>query len=384
MLDTTMLATDTDAMLAPFALSDFMRDGVRPGLEVMLSALDQEKELTEEGRALALATLNDNLSRLAAIDLERRRHPEIANVVIDRPVFILGLPRCGTSLLHALIGEDPAVRTPMSWEVAQPSPPPEAATFAVDPRARAYDDFVSRTFVGKWSDMLKAHPIGAWVPQECGMILETSFQSINPLTIFRIPAYYPWYLGHDNRFAYEVHRMWLQHLAWRNPRKRWVLKVQEHAFHLPELFDVYPDALLVQPHRDPVAVQASICRLIEVLRSTSFEHQDRAELGEELLHLWHDGQVRMMAYRRANPGVKIHDMSYRKLVADPVAAVRQVYGFANIDFTEETRSGVERWLAHNPAGKHGKHAYALQDYGLNEKQVRDLYSSYINAYGMYL
>lgn len=383
-MDVTVRAPDADAMLAGVALGDELREGVRPGLEVMLAALDAERGLTDEGRERAIGYLSDNLRRLAAIERDRRDHAEIAEVIIDRPVFILGLPRCGTSLLHALIGADPDVRTPMSWEVAAPSPPPERETFASDPRAQAFDDYVAANFTGKWADMLKAHPIGAWIPQECGMILETSFQSINPLTMFRIPDYYPWYLNNDNDFAYRVHKMWLQHLAWRNPRARWVLKVQEHAFHLPALFRTYPDALLVQPHRDPVAVQASICRLFEVLRSVAFAHQDRAALAEELLQLWHDGQVRMMAYRRAHPGTPVHDMRYRDLVADPLAAVREVYDFAGIAFTADTEAGVKQWLADNPAGKHGKHVYALADYGLTEERVRAVYADYIAAYRDYL
>lgn len=375
---------EATALIDQFEFSEEIRAGLQPGVETMLAALEAERGLSPEGRQQALALFRDNLRRLAAVEADRRRYPEIADVQIERPVFILGLPRCGTSLLHALIGSDPDVRTPMSWEVAQPSPPPEAATYDSDPRAKAFDDYVAATFTGKWADMLKAHPIGAWIPQECGMILETSFQSINPLTMFRIPNYYPWYLQADTTFAYKVHKMFLQQLAWRNPRKRWVLKVQEHAYHLPELFTVYPDAMLVQPHRDPVTVQASICRLIEVLRSTALEHQDRKALGQELLHLWHDGQVRMMAYRKANPGIPIHDMRYKDLAADPVAAVKDVYAFAGIDFTPRTEAGVRGWLADNPAGKHGKHVYSLDDYGLSETQVREVYADYIETYGDYI
>ena len=118
--------------------------------------------------------------------------------------------------------------------------------------------------------------------------------------------------------------------------------------------------------------------------SVSFDHQDRAVLGEELLHLWHDGQTRMMAVRRENPDLPIHDMRYRDLTADPVAAVRGVYDFAGIDFTSQTEAGVRDWLANNPADKHGRHTYSLADYGLTEDRVRSVYADYIEAYGQYL
>lgn len=375
---------DAARMLAEVTLPEDLRDGVRPGLEAMLASLAGEPGLGEVGRRRGLAYARDNLSRLAQIAADRARHPEIAEVRIARPVFILGLPRCGTSLLHALIGADPAVRTPLMWEVAAPSPPPEAASFDDDPRAAAFDAYVAANFAGEWADVLKAHPIGARIPQECGMILETAFCSLNPCMLFRLGDYYRWYLAADAGFAYRVHRMWLQHMAWKNPRRRWVLKVQEHMYHLPELLSAYPDALLVQPHRDPVTVMASISRLLEVIRSVAFARQDRAALGAELLHLWHDGLVRFMALRRERPDLPVHDLRYKEIARDPVAAVREVYDFAGMDFSPAAEGGMRRWLAANPAGKHGRHTYALEDYGLTEAGVRAVYADYIAAYAEYL
>ena len=111
-----------------------------------------------------------------------------------------------------------------------------------DPRAQAFDDYVRVAFAGEWQDVLKAHPIGARVPQECGMMLETAFCSANPAMLFRVPSFFDWFLGADTSFGYEVHRLWLAHLQWRNPRPRWVLKIQEHMYHMPELVAAYPGA----------------------------------------------------------------------------------------------------------------------------------------------
>lgn len=373
-----------EQMLARAGLAGEVAAGTLPGLTAALSALEVEIGLSEEGRERALAQFQDNLARLSAIVTDRAKYPEIADVVIDRPVFILGLPRCGTSILHALIGADPQVRTPLQWEVAAPSPPPEAASFDADPRADGFDAYVAANFTGVWADVLKAHPIGARVPQECGMMLETAFQGINPTMLFRLPDYYAWYRDADTTFGYRVHKMWLQHLAWKNPRKRWVLKVQEHAYHLPELMSVYPDAVLVQPHRDPVTVMASISRLIEVIRCVSFTEIDRAALGQELLHLWHDGQVRSMAWRKANPQMKVHDLRFEDIVANPLAAVRGIYAHADMDFTTETDLAVSEWWTANPADKHGQHRYELADYGLTREQVESVYADYIATYGNYL
>ena len=327
-MDGTAQTDETvEGLLGEIVLPADWRDGVRPGLTAALAALAVEHGLSGDGRVRALAQFRDNLRRLAAIAADHARYPEIAAVHIDRPVFILGLPRCGTSLLHALIAADPGIRTPLSWEVADPSPPPETASFATDPRAAAFDAYVDAAFAGKWADVRKAHPIGARIPQECGMILETAFQSLNLTMLFRLAGYYRWYREADTRFAYTVHKAWLQHLGWRHPRPRWVLKVQEHSYHLPELLATYPDAMFIQPHRDPVTVMASITRLIEVLRGVAFDHQDRAALAEELLFLWRDGQTASMAFRRAHP-----DVPSMILLIPPSRAIRsaQCAGFIGL------------------------------------------------------
>ena len=202
--------------------------------------------------------------------------------------------------------------------------------------------------------------------------------------LFSLPGYYEWHKDADTTFGYQVHKMWLQHLSWKNPRKRWVLKVQEHAYHLPELMSVYPDAVLVQPHRDPVTVMASISRLIEVIRSVSFDKIDRAALGQELLHLWHDGQVRSMTFRTGNPHVNVHDLRFKDIVADPIEAVRGVYAHADMEFSAQAERAVSAWWADNPADKHGQHKYELSDYGLTREQVENVYADYIATYRDYL
>jgi hypothetical protein len=372
-----------DRLLSTVELPGRHLEGVKPGVMAVVTALAHEPDLSATGLERALQMLGDDLRRLRAILDDRARYAEIARVTVAKPIFILGLPRCGTSVLHALMGCDPEVRTPLQWEVAAPSPPPDAATFDDDPRAAAFDAYVDREFVGKWADVRKAHPIGARIPQECGMMLETAFCGINPSMLFRVPSFFEWYLKADTTYGYEVHRMWLQQLGWRNPRRYWVLKVQEHMYHLPELLRIYPDALFIQPHRDPVTVMASISALIRTLRSVSFDSQDATALGEEMLRSWHEGQVRMMAYRQANPRLRVYDMRYRDLAADPVGAVRSAYDYHGMELTAAAETGIRRWMAENPADKHGRHTYSLADFGLTESRVRDVYADYIEAYREY-
>jgi Sulfotransferase family len=141
---------------------------------------------------------------------------------------------------------------------------------------------------------------------------------------------------------------------------------------------------VVQAHRDPVTVIASISRLIYVIRSISFAAQDPVALGREMLALWNHGQERLMKYRAAHPELDVYDLSYRELAADPVRAVRGIYEHFAIDFNPQSESGIRRWLANNPADKHGRHTYRLEDYGLSERDVKDVYGPYIEAYRDYM
>lgn len=375
---------EADELLDQYPVPDHLRAGARVGLVQLLAALEDETGLNANGRLRALNSIHDDLRRLKAIADDRARYPEIAEVEIRQPMFILGLPRCGTSLLHALIDGDPEVRTPLMWEVADPSPPPEAATFDNDPRIEQFNRHVERELGAPITELAKAHPIGAKIPQECGSFMTTSFHSSNPVMMNRIPGFYNWFLGADVTFRYEVHKMWLQHLGWRNPKKHWALKIQEHMYSLPELRSVYPDAIFVQPHRDPTTVIASISQLIRVIRTPAYDEQDPIALGREMAHLWNDGQERMMAYRRAHPDLPIHDMSYKDLARDPVSAVRGIYERFGWDFTPASEAGLLNWLAENPAGKHGTHRYALEDFGLTEDDVREVYAEYIATYAEYI
>lgn len=375
---------DVETLLDRYPLPDYLRENIVPGLTVLLASMAEDSELNANGHARAVHTITDDLARLKAIADDRARYPEIAEVEIRQPLFILGLPRCGTSFLHALMDGDPQIRTPLMWEVAEPSPPPEAATADTDPRIARFDAHLRAQLGADADELLKAHPLGAKIPQECGSFMTTSFQSSNPCMFQHLPRFYDWFKGIDATFRYEVHKMWLQHLGWRNPGKHWVLKIQEHMYKLPALRSVYPDALFIQPHRDPTTVIASISQLISVIRSPSYDNLDLHALGAEFLQLWWDGVECSMDYRKAHPDLPIYDMRYRDLVADPVSTIRAAYDHFGWDFTAESEAGILGWLQENPAGKHGARSYTLADYGLTTEQVRNKFAQYIETYHAYI
>lgn len=369
-----------DELLDQYPLPDYLRDNVRPGLTELIQSVREVDDLNENGLNRVLLNIHDDLGRLRQISDDRQRYPEIAEVEIKQPLFILGLPRCGTSVLHALINEDPDVRCPLQWEVAYPSPPPERATEANDPRIAKYEGYLREIFGGDLAEVKKAHPIGAMITQECGMFMTTSFQSSNVNMLSRLPRFYDWFKGVDATFRYEVHKMWLQHLGWKNPRKHWVLKIQEHMYKMRELRTVYPDAIFIQPHRDPTQVIASISQLMYAIRQPAYDEPGKDKIGREFLNLWSDGIEAMMDYRDATPALPIHDMRYKELIADPVATIRKAYAQFGRELSDEGAEGVLRWLRENPADKHGKRSYSLEEFGLDEKTVRDRFARYTSDY----
>ena len=374
---------DADTLLDQYPLPESLRSNLRPGLSALLKAHAEDAGLSENGFARNMHNIHDDLQRLKSIADDRVRYPEIARVEIKQPLFILGLPRCGTSLLHALMESDPTVRAPLQWEVAYPSPPPAKETATTDPRIEKYHEYLRAQFGGDYRELMKGHPLGPMIPQECGSFMTTSFQSTNPCMMSHLPSYYDWVLQHDVNFRYQVHKMWLQHLGWRNPGQHWVLKIQEHMYKMKELREVYPDAIFIQPHRDPATVVASISQLIRVIRQPAYDHIDSHALGKELLHLWWDGVKCMIEYRKAHPDLPIYDMRFKDLVKDPVATVAAAYKHFDWEFSDAAAAGILAWLAENPADKHGKRSYSLEEFGLNEQSIHEVFAEYSDLYGDY-
>jgi len=358
-------------------LHDFGGDEFREPLRRLLHTYETEARLTLLGRIVARADTISLLANRLRLAEDRRRHPGIAAQSIRRPLFIVGLPRTGSTMLHHLLAQDPASRTAQAWEVMTPSPPPERQHYETDARiAHARREL-------RWLDRLapgfKAiHPLDAQLPIECLAITSYSFLSQRFHTMYRVPTYQEWLLGQDMRPAYGLHRRLLQHLQWRTPAERWVLKAPSHVFAFDALFDTYPDALIVQTHRDPVTVLASVASLTAVLRRAFSDHVDLAEIGLEVTRHWADGLAQVMHVRRRGhiPADHVLDLHYRELVDDPLAAVRRIYAQFDLPLTAAAGERMRRYLAGHPQDQHGRHVYSLASFGLDPGDLTDHFRAY--------
>ena len=370
-----------DALLekarASTGLSDFGGDEFRAPLELLIRSLEGEARLSTMGRLVARSDLLRTLeNRLKIVELFRQ-HPEIAEQPIERPIFVVGPPRTGTTIFHDLLAMDPAVRVPLTWEVSYPLPPPEVATYRSDPRIARVQADLDRVD-GLIPEFKKMHPMGALRAQECVAITSHDLASMIYQTQFDVSTYDRWVQDHDMRSALRWHRRFLQVLQWRTPGKRWGLKSPQHLWHIEHVHREYPDALFVQTHRDPARVLVSISSLVAELRRLSSDAVSFHDIAQYYAHALRKAYDTVIDYREAGrlPRSQVMDLYFRDFMSDQVGTVRRAYEHFGLELSAEAAAAMQTFLDENPADKHGRHLYTLADTGMVEPEVRAMFRRY--------
>jgi Sulfotransferase family len=354
-------------------LSDLGDDSWKEGLGRLVDALCNEAALNELGTALVGGELTGYLGDRMRLVAHRKAHPEIAGVDVVPPIVIVGQGRTGTTILHELLAQDPATRVPMTWEVDRPFPPPEAATYDTDPRIAEVDETLAG--VDLVLPGFKAmHPMAARLPQECVRITASDFRSMIFPTQYRVPSYASWLLHDaDMRPAYRWHRMFLEHLQSRCPATRWVLKSPGHLWALDALLGEYPNALLVQTHRDPLRILASLSSLVARLRALASDDSSIPDAASDFADNILDGLDRSVTARENGtvPAGRVVDVQFRAFMADPFATIRTIYERLGLELEADAEQRMRAFLAANPQDKHGKHTYSFRETGLDEGARRE-------------
>lgn len=353
-------------------------------LRLLLGSLEREAELTFLGRTIARRTLVRVIRNRLRLVADRALHPEIASVEIRRPLIVVGLPRTGSTILHDLLACDPASRTPLTWECDAPSPPPESATRDTDPRIAASDTElagVDRLIPG----FRAMHPMGARMSQECVVLNMHAMATPIFHNSYHVPTYEDW-LDDPCRWppVYEFHRRQLQHLQWRCPGERWVLKSGGHMWALDQLLETYPDACVVATHRDPVKVAASFASLATLLRSMASDSVDACAVAADwtprLAKVLHRS-IEVRDSGRFAPG-RFYDMHFPDLLADPMGVVERIYDHFGLHLSGEAADAMRAFIADNPQGKHGVHQYAPEEYGLDPDREWERFGRYVERFGI--
>jgi hypothetical protein len=354
------------------------------GLDRFVDSLNRDARLNDVGRFIAeeriLLHVNNRLQYVG----DRQRYPEIAQVDVVKPVFIVGLPRTGTTILHDILNQDPANRAPLTWELMFPSPPPEASVGDDDPRVAACQATIPTGDVQ--STMFKAmHPMGATLSQECVVMMGETMCTPLFHNQLRVPTYQDWVdTDADWSAVYEFHRMQLQHLWWHKPADRWMLKTGAHMWGLAQLLETYPDARIVFTHRDPVKSLTSYASLTALVRSRGSDEVDPFEIATDWSARLKTMLERTMTARSArdHPDAVFYDMYFSKFVAGQFDEIEKIYDALDLPMSAYGADAMRRYIADHPKGKDGIHRYRPEEYGVDPAMVRKEFSPYIERFGL--
>jgi hypothetical protein len=294
-------------------------------------------------------------------------HPEHAQVAIDRPVFIIGMPRTGTTTLHRLLAADPANQGLELWLGYAPQPRPARSTWATNPIFQLVQDGVD-TFVEQTPGYLGIHNRKASEVEECWLLTRQSM--VSPYFEFTgyVPSYTAWLAGRDQTEAYRRYRRNLQLIGLDDPKRRWVLKSSSHMPCLDALLATFPDAVVIQTHRRPASkVVGSACSMasrISLGMSSFFQGE---AIGPVLLDLAERTLERFNAERAKHDPAIFYDVEFDEFTADPLAGVADIYRHLGWDLPDEVRPAMSAVLAEDE--KLRSHRYSLTDFGISAEQV---------------
>lgn len=360
-------------------LTDLGDDAILDGLNRLVDALNTEADLNPRGRESVEASLVATLANRLRIEDYLASHPQLLDRPVEKPLFVFGLPRTGTTLVINLLSEDPGRRCFLRWESSDSVPPPKPSELHAGPR---YEKSQAQTEMSlKYAPHISAiHHEHADSPTECQFAMSPSFVAQYYDAMYHIPSYHKWFLYEaDYLPAFRFHKRFLQ-LLQAETGGRWTLKNPWHPLFLRELTTVYPDAQLVMTHRDPVDVVGSACSLLKAVRPMFTDAVDAEAIGECLLETFDLMIERTLAYKEQHGWDSIYDLQYAKLMQDPLGEIAEIYRHFDEPLTDEAETAMKAYMEANPKGKHGSHSYALEDYGLSSERVRARYKDYCGRF----
>ena len=347
-------------------------------LSRLLDSCQDEAQLNLIGKIALKTDVLETLCARLQMERDRQLYPGITRQEIREPLFILGLPRSGTSVLHRLLGADPEHRSPLMWEVRSPSPPVRD-----DEKRRIQRTAQSCNFFNWLVPTFRyAHTVGAEVPQECVSLMTPTFLSDQFDAMYYIPSYRIWFFRQDLRPAYQYHRRFLQHLQFRRAAHRWILKAPTHMFALPSLLSVYPDALFVQTHRTPVDAMASVSSLMTILRSAFSDAVDPSLVCREAIDYWSETTNKFLNERDRLADNRICDIQYDDIRRDPVRAVRRIYEFFGWSLSRQAEQNMHGLIASQAKRESANHRYDLSQFGANADDVLSAFAPYCERFGL--
>lgn len=354
----------------------FDSDSFREGLEVLIADKTRpgQPDMNDNFQNAVVSALSNRLKLTAYLDA----NPALLDSPVERPVIVFGMPRTGTTLLNNLLAADPARRSPLTWEIDDPVPPPTRETLFTDPRALAQLE-QHRALLAAYPDAGKYYRGSPVYPNECLFFTRGDFRALIWESCGTLPAYRDWLFQADMASTYALHKRFLQaHQA--HAPGIWNLKQPSHGLWLDDVVATYPDARLVWTHRDPLAVAGSFCSLIRLAHMTFAGPVDMDWIAQDMPWQAVQHAERPMDFRDRVGEDRVIDVHYADLMRAPIDTMRTLYAALGDDFTPEAQAGMQAWIDDNPQGKFGRHDYRLDEFGLIEGQVRAMFERYASRY----
>ena len=357
------------------AIEQFDNESFRAGLDIFAREIDARPLRTAPGKQFLEGLAVKSLVTRLQVAEYARNHPEILRREIKRPVFIMGMPRTGTTLVSYLIGTDPNFRSLLRWEIATPVPPPTLATLKSDPRCVAMKEQDARN-PDPFAHIHREAPDG---PTECTFVMAHDFKALFMESLLCSPVYSNWMLETDLTSAYEYHRLFLTVLQSEAPGT-WALKLPSHALGIRVLLKMYPDARVIWTHRDPFAAAGSLISMIEHAHRVTLTSPDNEFLVNNYPRQLAEHVHRPMAVQDESPSDPFYHLYFADLLRDPMAEMRKLYAWLGEAFADETEVRMRSWLADNPQGKFGKHTYSLERFGLSRQALLPHFENYLQRF----
>jgi len=378
-----MLNSDAliEAACKKTGLNTFDADTYREGLDVFVEDFNDGIAIGRYTEAGIQRAQDDSVhylaSRLKVADY-LRQNPELLERKIERPVFVMGMARTGTTLMSNLLGADPNRRSPLTWEIDDPVPPATTATLKTDPRALALLE-QERARLAANPESGKFYRGSAVYPNECVFFMAHDFKTLMIESKGILPKYGEFIFGADMTSTYEYHKKFLQ-LLQHNAPGVWNLKKPSHSLFLEYLFKVYPDARVIWTHRDPFTATGSLCSLIQLSHYLYLGKPDYDWLGKNYSQQQIQHCNRVMDFRDKFGEDKIIDVHYADMVRDPVGTTKALYAKLGDDWTSEAEAAIQGWVDDNPQDKFGVHEYKLAQFGLSKEALAPHYERYLSRY----
>ncbi|MDT5139956.1 MAG: hypothetical protein QOD58_4218 [Mycobacterium sp.] len=349
-------------------------DNYREALGVLLDSYQREAGLTVLGSKMNRFFLRGALVARLLSESAWKQYPAYADVPVQRPIFVTGLPRTGTTALHRLLGADPAHQGLHLWLAEFPQPRPPRDTWESNPWYRQLDAQFSQHHEEN-PEYTGLHFMAAYELEECWQLLRQSLHSVSYETLAHLPSYAQWLSHQDWTPAYHRHRRNLQLIGLNDGDKRWVLKNPSHLFALDALMATYPDALVIQTHRPVETIMASMCSLAQHTAEEWSTNFAGAQIGADAVETWSRGLERFNSARAQYDSAQFCDVDYHQLIADPLGTVAEVYRHFGLPLTDEARQAMEASHAESQTGPRApKHKYSLADYGLTAEAVKERFA----------